>query len=254
MTSRAPAARPTLRTERALLRGLPDGRRVLAAVDEVGRGALAGPVSVGVVLVDETVKPAPAEVRDSKLLSPQARERLVPRLRQWAPAYGVGHASPQEIDEVGILAALRLAGQRALDQAAGSGLVPSLVLLDGKHDWWTPPEQVGLFAPWDESTVPVRTQIKADMTCAAVAAASVLAKVERDTLVVALAADGHVDPAYGLAVNKGYASPGHLDALRRLGPTTHHRRSWRLPERTDPASSGMGDDGRTATPTAEEER
>ena len=233
--------RPSLRVERALQRGLPEGRQVIAAMDEVGRGALAGPVSVGVVLIDLSVGSAPTGVRDSKLLTPAARERLVPRLRRWAPAYGVGHATPQEIDQVGIMGALRLAGRRAMDAACAGGLVPSLVLLDGNHDWFTEPDRVGLLGALDDDLIPVHTMIKADLRCSSVAAASVLAKVERDGLMVRLAEQDDVDDAYGFAINKGYAAPGHLDALSRLGPCVHHRRSWRLP-----LQRVLGDDGTTA--------
>nr|WP_277628229.1 ribonuclease HII [Arsenicicoccus dermatophilus] len=231
-----------MRLERSLLRELPEGRRVIAAVDEVGRGALAGPVSVGVVLVHEQVGAAPTGVRDSKLLTAAARERLVPRLRRWAPAYGVGHASPAEIDEHGIMAGLRLAARRALDRTTAAGLIPTLVLLDGNHDWFTEPDRVGLLGAWDDEVLPVRTMVKADVRCSSVAAASVLAKVERDAIMVGLAASGDVAEDYGFADNKGYAAPGHLDALSRLGPTVHHRRSWRLPG-VLPQGGVMEDDG-----------
>ncbi len=219
--------KPSLRVERALQR---QGHRILAGMDEVGRGALAGPVTVGVVLIDETCRSAPTGIRDSKLLAPAARERLVPRVQRWALAYAVGHASADEIDEVGIIAALRLAGQRALAQCA---IVPDLVILDGNHDWLTAPEQVGLlaFAGEGVSTPPVTTMIKADLRCSSVAAASVLAKVTRDRLMVEV--DGE-HPAYGWVENKGYAAPGHLQALRELGPSQLHRRSWRLPGIGDP--------------------
>ncbi len=213
---------PNLRVERSLLRA---GSRWLASVDEVGRGALAGPASVGVVLVDADLRAAPTGVRDSKLLTPSAREALVPRIRRWAPASAVGHAGPDEVDGVGILGALRLAARRALGQLP---VVPDLVLLDGSHDWLTDPGQDGLlaFAEGAEQTPPVRTLVKADLTCSSVAAASVLAKVERDAIMSAL----HLrDPRYGWAENKGYASPGHLDALGVHGACAQHRRSWRLP-------------------------
>lgn len=213
---------PTLRVERALLR---EGHRLVASVDEVGRGALAGPASVGVVLVDATVRTAPAGVRDSKLLTPAAREALVPRIRRWALGYAVGHAGPEEVDEVGILGALRLAALRALATLP----VPDLVLLDGSHDWLSDPMSGGLFTP---ATPPVRTLIKADMSCSSVAAASVLAKVERDALMVGLH-DAH--PEYGWALNKGYFAPEHVAALVARGATVHHRRSWRLPPYADPA-------------------
>lgn len=234
--SASPASRrPSLRVERELLRS---GCTRLAAVDEVGRGALAGPVTVGIVVVDLATGSAPTGVRDSKLLRAPARERLAPRIRRWAPASAVASASPEEIDLVGIVAALRLAGERAL---AALDLVPDLVLLDGSHDWFTRPDlQESLFdehpgparaaaiagAEGLRAAPPVVTRVKADLSCSAVAAASVLAKTTRDAAMVA-ASSAH--PAYGWDVNKGYASPEHCDALRLLGPSPWHRTSWRLP-------------------------
>ena len=257
-----------MRVERALQR---DGYPVLAGMDEVGRGALAGPVTVGVVVIDESCRSAPSGVRDSKLLTPAHRERMVPRIRRWSLAYAVGHASNEEIDQVGIIAALRLAGHRALSALP---VEPDLVILDGNHDWLTPPDRVGLFAlvepsetdrpdPPDSAlstptlstptlstptlSTPLRpaplvtTMVKADLRCSSVAAASVLAKVERDGLMVAL---GGEHPAYRWEINKGYAAPEHLAALDLLGPCDLHRRSWRLRgpgsevvERTDPTDS-----------------
>jgi ribonuclease HII len=216
---------PTLRVERQLL---PDGAAVVCGVDEVGRGALGGPVTVGMVAIDATVSRSPAGVRDSKLLSPGAREALEPRIRRWARAHAVGHATAAEIDEVGIIAALRRAGLRAWAQLP----VPvDVILLDGSHDWLTPPEQGSLFdddpadppAPGLPSVV---TRVKADLTCTTVAAASVLAKTERDRVMVTLAGE---HPGYGWEQNKGYASPEHLAALAHHGPCPQHRRSWRLP-------------------------
>jgi ribonuclease HII len=246
-----PSPRPSLRVERELQRA---GHRLVAGMDEVGRGALAGPVSVGVVVIDEVCRSAPVGVKDSKLLSPQVRERLVPGIRRWATAYAVGHASPQEIDRHGIMVALRFAGNRAL---AALPVVPDLIILDGNHDWLTDPGRVGLlsllespaslsggapaassavpgvpgvFYPGDVAPVapysPVKTMIKADMSCSSVAAASVLAKVERDSMMVALA--GEV-PGYAWELNKGYSAPEHFAALRTRGATVHHRRSWHLP-------------------------
>lgn len=214
----SPAVRPDLRHERALLRA---GARVVVGMDEVGRGALAGPVSVGAVAVDLTTRTCPQGVADSKLLTPVARQRLLPALRRWGLARAVGHATPAEIDEVGILAALRLAGRRAL---AALEIPVDLVLLDGAHDWLSPPAD--LFEQDDTWTTAVRTRVKADQRCASVAAASVLAKCERDAL---MTVSGEEHPAYGWAENKGYAAPEHVAALRRLGPTELHRRSWRLP-------------------------
>lgn len=200
---------------------------MLAGMDEVGRGALAGPVSVGVVVIDEGCRSAPTGVKDSKLLTPIARERMVPRIERWCVAYGVGHASSLEIDEVGIMGGLRLAGRRALVLL---GTQPDLIILDGNHDWLTDPEEVGLLAFADghagPSTPPVRTMIKADMRCSSVAAASVLAKVARDRILVERAADF---PVYGWDENKGYSAPEHLEALRVHGACEYHRRSWNLP-------------------------
>ena len=176
------------------------------------------------VVVDATVRRSLPGVRDSKLLTPRARTELVPRIRRWAVAYAVGHASAAEIDEVGIIAALRRAGMRAL---ATLPVEPDAVLLDGKHDWLTPPRQDSLFDdPVGAAVPPVTMRIKADLTCASVAAASVLAKVERDAIMVDLET---CHPRYGWAGNKGYASPDHLAALQEHGPCVEHRRSWRLP-------------------------
>lgn len=221
------AARPIphLRHERVLLR---EGATLVAGMDEVGRGSLAGPVSVGVVVVAASTRSAPQGVADSKLLTPLARTALLPALRRWGVARAVGHASPAEIDRLGIIAALRLAGTRALAAATATCGPVDVVLLDGSHDWLTPP-QPDLFSVEDDLVAPpprVLTRVKADRTCASVAAASVLAKCERDALMVQLAAS---HPEYGWHENKGYASPEHVAALRSWGPCDLHRRSWRLP-------------------------
>ncbi|KAE8762498.1 ribonuclease HII [Georgenia thermotolerans] len=207
-------------------------------MDEVGRGALAGPVTVGVAVVGATTsRRLPRGLADSKLLTAHAREDLVAPIRRWCAGAAVGHASPAEIDELGIIAALRLAGRRALAELAGAGLAPSVVVLDGVHNWLSAPEQGDLFAPEPPEvlvpgvglpvvTPPVRTQVKADMTCAVVAAASVLAKVERDRIMVGLDDDF---PAYRWASNKGYSAPEHIAALHEHGACELHRRSWHLP-------------------------
>ncbi len=219
---------PTLDEERTLLAA---GATRVAGVDEVGRGALAGPVSVGIVVVDATVTAPPAGVRDSKDLSPVRRTALVPAIGEWATASAVGHAAPAEVDAYGLTGALRLAGHRALARIGDP--VPDVVLLDGHHDWLTVPDQHDLLAAGHPDLVAVRrvvTRVKADRQCAAVAAASVLAKVARDALMAVLAVD---HPGYGWERNKGYASPEHQDAIRRLGPSPLHRLSWNLP--TGPA-------------------
>jgi len=223
--------RPNLRLEKELLRG---GTARLAAMDEVGRGALAGPVSVGVVVVTASIGRVPTGLADSKLLTPAAREALVRPIRRWVSEYAVGHASPAEIDTIGIIAALRLAGRRAL--GALSGPVDA-VLLDGNHNYLSEPAVLAaacddppLFEVLPVHTGPVdpvvHVRIKADLTCAAVAGASVLAKTERDRLLVGL---HPTHPVYGFAENKGYGTPEHVAALREYGPSPVHRRSWRLP-------------------------
>ena len=211
-----------MRTERRILR---QGFSSLACSDEVGRGALCGPVTVGMVLITEATRTAPQGVRDSKLLSAQARGRLVPKIQRWAASYAVGHASPSEIDSYGVMAALRLAGHRALIQFE---VMPAGVLLDGNHDYLTPPEQDAFFGPPRvlDRVPPVTTMIKADMSCAGVAAASILAKTARDDIMIALSEE---HPGYGWAENKGYSAPEHISALAQMGPTTQHRVSWRLP-------------------------
>ncbi len=218
---------PTLRTERRLLR---QGFQLVACADEVGRGALAGPVTVGMVLVSAQTPPAPVGVQDSKLLTAQRRAALAPRIRQWAP-HAVGHASSTEIDDLGIMAAMRLAALRAFAELQALGPAADLILLDGNQDYLTGKEQPSLFEVdlFPPVAVPkVRTQVKADVSCAGVAAASILAKVNRDALMIGYAEEY---PDYGWAANMGYAAPEHLAALTRLGPTRLHRMSWQLPTR-----------------------
>lgn len=217
----------SLRHERTLLRA---GASVVCGVDEVGRGALSGPVTVGMVLVDASVRRSLAGVRDSKLLTPGARVALVPRIREWAVGHAVGHAGADEVDEVGLVAALRRAGLRALGTLP---VRPDVILLDGSHDWLTGPTQASLLEEEELQVPRVVTRVKADLTCTSVAAASVLAKTERDAIMVEL---DRIHPAYGWAENKGYASPGHLAALRDVGPCPLHRRSWNLPESDGPGA------------------
>lgn len=223
---------PNLRVEKTLH---DEGFVRIAGLDEVGRGALCGPVTVGAVLVLVDQRRPPRGLRDSKLLTPAVREALVPRIRAWVAGYAVADSGADEIDEVGIIAALGRAARRAL---AALPDTPDCVLLDGNHDYVTP-KALTLFdaepvpapavgAGWP----PVRTLVKADLRCASVAAASVLAKTARDALMDSL------DPAYpqfGWVRNKGYATPEHLEALRAHGPSPYHRRSWSLPTAADPA-------------------
>ena len=223
-----PGRVPRLLVETALF---DEGYLVVAGADEVGRGCLAGPVTVGVVVVDAGAGPSPRGLRDSKLLTAQQRRSLVPRIQRWVLASAVADATAAEIDTYGIIAALRLAAHRALALLPD---LPDCVLLDGNHDYLTPREQLVLdLVPVRPEPEPVplprqpvvRTRVKADLTCASVAAASVLAKTARDAYMVALSQD---HPGYGWDLNKGYATPFHRAALRRLGPSLYHRVSWRL--------------------------
>ena len=202
MTALAP--RPTLRLERKCWKA---GERLVCGIDEVGRGAWAGPVTVAAVI------PAPEHlrgVRDSKMLTPEQREVAAVAVRSWAVAYGIGHASHEECDTLGMTAALRAAGKRALGQLADQGFEPDRVILDGNHDYL----QLGARCT---------TVIKGDATSLAVAAASVVAKVTRDGM---MADEAEHFPAFGFESNRGYPAPVHKAALAAWGPTTIHRRSW----------------------------
>lgn len=227
----SPAVSPDRQLEKALLAS----HQLVAGMDEVGRGSLAGPVTVGLAVVGRhTPDLFPVGLADSKQLTARRRQALVPACREWLTDYAVAHASPAEIDALGIVGALRLAGIRALSQVAARGNRPTVVVLDGTANWLTapPPDLLTLADddalpghPFPDGSWPlVRMEVKGDARCAVVAAASVLAKVERDRLMETLE-----DPGYGWASNKGYASQAHREALARLGASAQHRRSWRLP-------------------------
>ena len=210
--------RPTLAAEQELFEA---GARLIAGIDEVGRGALAGPVSVGIVVLGPHVGPVPQGLADSKLITAGARQALVEPIRSWCVHDAVGHASAGEIDAIGIVAALRVAAVRALARLPEP---PDAVILDGSHDWLT--AEVDLFAQEPAlAAPPVHMRVKADQHCASVAAASVLAKVERDAHMRTL---DSVVPGYGFAAHKGYGSPSHRDAIRALGASNEHRRTWKL--------------------------
>lgn len=206
-------ADPTLEIEHELLAS---GARFVIGCDEVGRGAIAGPVAVGMCAIDTAVGAMPEGLRDSKMLSEKRREALAPPAAAWARHWAVGLASAEEVDRLGITACLGLAGKRALISLHESGvrILESVVLLDGRHDWLNP----ALSTP-----VSVRTRVKADRDCASVAAASVIAKVHRDHLMIESDA---TEPGYGWSGNKGYGSAGHFDAIERLGASSIHRLSW----------------------------
>lgn len=204
---------PTLRFEKSLYRS---GVTSIVAVDEVGRGALAGPVAVGMVVIDTTVKRIPVGLRDSKLLPEPAREALEPLCRKWVLHHAVGMASAAEVDSLGIMRCLGLAGARALAllEEGGAEIRESTVILDGNYDYLNP----ALMRPAN-----VVTRIKADRDCASVSAASVIAKVTRDRLMIQHDVDY---PEYRWASNKGYSSREHMDAIAELGPSALHRLTW----------------------------
>lgn len=207
------------------------GAQVVAGIDEVGRGALAGPVSVGICALSPCDE-WPMGLADSKQLTPAKRRAMVSALESFGVARAVGHASAREIDSHGIVSALRIAALRALAEIASQGVSVDAVLLDGKHDWLTAPPADLFSESSDTASAPVTMVIKGDTLCASIAAGSVLAKVERD----AVMARAHLDhPEYGWESNAGYGAAGHLEALRALGPTPMHRISWKLPERADGA-------------------
>lgn len=211
---------PTLDLEIALARRCGPGRRVVVGLDEVGRGALAGPVAVGALaleITDGAVHPLPDGVRDSKKLTARRREALVDPIRETALAGAVGWAEAAEIDEVGIMAALTRAALRALD---GLGVDADAILLDGDADVLT-----GALAAAERPAPLVELRVAADRDCASVSAASILAKVARDARMVALDEEA---PEYHWASNKGYGSAAHREAIDRLGAHENHRRSWRL--------------------------
>ena len=207
---------PRLTVERRLLRE----HTLVIACDEVGRGALAGPVAVGAVAVDASNarRRVPEGLRDSKLVAEHHRPAVAARAAAWVSASAIGWSSAAEIDEVGIIRALGLAALRAIADLRAFGVVPedAVVILDGNHDYITPAGGAGLR---------VQPIIKADRDCASAAAASVLAKVERDDLMVRLHEE---QPEYQWARNKGYASAEHRAAIRAHGLSSHHRASWAI--------------------------
>ena len=221
---RAKKNRPTLDFENSLFSR---GAKLIAGMDEVGRGCLAGPVSVGVAVISiENINP-PENLADSKLLTHEQREELLPLVKTWVKDFAVGHASNNEIDEIGLTRALRRAGRRALVQLVTK---PDHLILDGKHNWLMPEKETqNMFEQeFDDGPLSVDlkiiTQVKADLTCASVAAASIVAKTTRDQMMAELSKEF---PNYFWAENKGYAAPEHLSAIKSFGATKYHRVSWK---------------------------
>lgn len=179
-------------------------KEVVVGIDEVGRGAWAGPLTVGAVVIPRDRRVY--KIRDSKQLTEIEREAIVDRVKKWTVAWSVGHASAEECDALGMSDAQRLAARRAL---SALDLRPDHVLVDG---------------PWDfVGDVSVTTIVKGDAISLSIAAASIIAKVTRDRM-MREAAD--TLPWYSFESNKGYPCHKHRAALDILGPSTMHRRSW----------------------------
>ena len=181
-----------------------EGYRLICGVDEAGRGPLAGPVCAAAVILPEHLE-IPG-LNDSKKLSDKRRRELFPIIQESALAYGIGFASPEEIDEINILQATFLAMRRAISQLH---VTPDLALIDGNRE--------------TDFGVPCRTVIKGDSLSANIAAASVLAKVSRDDLMLK-AAEAY--PGYGFEIHKGYGTKAHYAALEEKGPCAIHRRTF----------------------------
>jgi ribonuclease HII len=197
---------PNLQFERALWES---GIRFVAGLDEAGRGALAGPVAVGAVILpnDSNLSLTLSGVRDSKQMTPLERESAAPRIKEAALTWGVGFASPEEIDLLGIVAATRFAALRALESLS---LVPAYLLTDFRLEL-------------PELDISQTALVKGDALCLSIAAASVLAKTARDELMRGL---DSLHPGYGLGKHKGYGTPAHRLALKRLGMSAVHRKTF----------------------------
>ena len=195
---------PSLDLERELLKT----HRLVIGIDEVGRGALAGPVAVGAFgLKAEGLDSMPADLRDSKLVTEKRRAPLALEVAKWGQP-SVGYADVEVIETKGINFALQKAALSALENF---DLSEAIVLLDGSHNWL------------GDIGIEVRVIVKADRDCGSVSGGAISAKVERDSLMTKLA-QGF--PVYGWEGNKGYSSPAHIAALRQIGPSPHHRLSW----------------------------
>ena len=180
------------------------GLHPICGVDEAGRGPLAGPVCAAAVILPEHLQ-IPG-LTDSKKLTDKKRRELFPIIQEQAIAYGIGLASESEIDEINILQATFLAMGRALEQLS---VRPALALIDGNRE--------------TDFGLPVKTVVKGDSLSANIAAASILAKVTRDNLMLELAQQ---HPEYGFDIHKGYGTKAHYEALRTYGPCPIHRRSF----------------------------
>ena len=181
-----------------------EGYKLICGVDEAGRGPLAGPVCAAAVILPKCLE-LPG-LNDSKKLTDKKRRELFPIIKEQAIAYGIGLASHEEIDEINILQATYLAMERAIAQLEGKA---DFALIDGNRA-----KEFGL---------PVRTVVKGDSLSASIAAASVLAKVTRDDIMLEMAKEY---PEYGFEVHKGYGTKAHYEALRAHGHSPIHRMSF----------------------------
>ncbi len=182
------------------------GHDVIVGIDEVGRGAWAGPLMVGAAVLPRERRVN--GVRDSKVLTEAGRELLFDRIAGWCDAWAVGGASQEECDDLGMAEAQRLATRRAL---ADLGVTPDAAVVDGKWNF------VGA------NVAHVEMRVKADLYCLSVAAASILAKVTRDRI---MRAQAEHYPQWSFDSNKGYPCPVHKAALQAYGPSAIHRRTW----------------------------
>ncbi len=202
----APKLRPSLRNASPGLvyerRAWSSGADLVIGVDEVGRGAWAGPLSVGAAIIPRNRRVY--KIRDSKMLTETEREALFERIASWCSSWAVGHASAEECDELGMSDAQRLAARRALQSL---DVVDASILVDGKWDF------VG----------GARRIVGGDRKSLSIAAASILAKVTRDRI---MRDWSEHFPAYNFEGNKGYPCPVHKAALQAFGPSSIHRRSW----------------------------
>jgi ribonuclease HII len=198
------ARRPTWAEERRLHR---QGYQLIAGIDEVGRGALAGPVVAAAIVLPKALKvPWLAQVRDSKELTPARRERLFAPIQEVARAVGIGVVPAEAIDALGIVAATRLAMSQAIEQLSPP---PDFLLIDA------------LKLP--ALALPQKALVRGDKLCLSISCASIVAKVTRDRMMREM--DGRY-PGYGFARHKGYGTGGHLSSLRELGACPIHRRSF----------------------------
>ena len=191
-----------------LERGLLERHDVVIGIDEVGRGALAGPVASGAFfLTAELLEGMPKDLKDSKLVPESKRAALAHEVANWGEV-GVGLTGAEAVDQRGIMAALKSAVMQTLTDVQYSN---PIVLLDGSHNFLA------------DLGIEVVMKTKADRDCGSVAAAAISAKVARDSLMVEIS---KIYPGYGFDQNKGYASPKHIEAIQSLGPSPEHRKTW----------------------------